>query len=234
LISLIAIATAVDSQFIRVFYATELGTPGNFQFLLFVLFALFASIISIVFIRFAKSNDTQARSSRPLIFRTAYICTLATQIALSLIMFLVISEMLLFHAYDKIFLLLVVYLSHFLSAFILATLSVIFLQWFRLDRSLSIISYAAVFIVIVFLILITVPLLTEEYSAQTSMAPESISPIPYITLVLDYINPSTNIAFVFGLGNYALPIIVIASWILTVSLLKGYLGRIGTCIRRSY
>jgi hypothetical protein len=47
LISLIAIVTALDSQFIRIFYATDLGTPGNFQFLLFVSFALFASIITI-------------------------------------------------------------------------------------------------------------------------------------------------------------------------------------------
>ena len=73
LISLIAIVTALDSQFIRVFYATDLGTPGNIQILLFVSFVLFAFIISIVLMRFAKNNDTQARSSRPLLFRTAYI-----------------------------------------------------------------------------------------------------------------------------------------------------------------
>jgi len=39
--------------------------------------------------------------------------------------------------------------------------------------------------------------------------------------------PSSNIAFVFGLGTYALPIMAIASWMLTVSLLKGSTNRIG-------
>jgi hypothetical protein len=223
LISLIVVVTAVDSQFIRVFYTTDLGTPGNSQFVLFVSFVVFASIINIVLIRFAKSSDIQGRSSRSLLFRTAYICTLGAQTAVSLILFFVIFEMLIFHAYNKIFLLLVVYLSHFLSAFILGTLSVIFLQWFKFGRSFSILMYAAVFIVTVFLILISLPVLTEQFSLQ----PESIQPRAYITLILNYMFPSPNIAVIYGLGNYALPVLVIASWVLTVSLLKGYSGRIG-------
>ena len=66
-------------------------------------------------------------------------------------MFLVISEILIFHAYNRIFLLLVVYLSHVLSAFMLGTLSIIFLQWFRFGRSVLMLMYVAVFIVILFL-----------------------------------------------------------------------------------
>ncbi len=225
LISLITIITALDSQFIRIFYATDLGTPGNFQFLLFVSFALFASIITIALIRFTKSNDTHARSSRPLLFRTAYICAFGVQIVLSLIMFLVISEMLIFHAYDRIFLLLVVSLSHFLPIFILGMLSAIFLQWFRFGRSLSILVYAAVFIVTLFLILITIPVLMEQFSLQ----PETIQPKSYITLIQDYFVPggSTLYSTIYGLENYVLPIMVIASWTLTVSLVKAYLSRIG-------
>jgi len=66
------------------------------------------------------------------------------------------------------------------------------------------------------------------YTTQTYA--ESISPQPYITLVEEYIIPTTNIAFiafVYGLGTYVLPIMAIASWMLTVSLLKGYVIRIG-------
>ena len=193
------------------------------QFVLFVSFVVLSSIINIVLMRFAKSSDIQARSSRPLLFRTAYISTLSAQIAVSLILFFVISEMLIFQAYNKILLLLEVYLSHFLSAFILGMLSVIFLQWFKFGRSFSILMYAAVFIVTVFLILITLPVLTEQFYQQ----PESIQPRAYITLILSYMFPSPNIAVIYGLGNYALPVLVIASWVLTVSLLKGYSGRIG-------
>jgi hypothetical protein len=224
------ILTIIDSQFIRVFYGTGLGTPGNLHFLLFVSLVLFASIINIVFIRFTKKNDTQARSSRPLLFRTAYICTFGAQIAVFLIMYLVISEMFIFHAYDRIFLLLVVMVSHFSSAFIVCTLSVIFLQWLRLRRSLSILTYALVFIVILFLVLTTLALLVETHSTQSTLETESVPPRQYITLVLQDTFPSTidaNIAFVYGLGTYALPIMAIASWILTVSLLKGYTNRIG-------
>ena len=230
LVSLIAISTIVDSQFIRLFYTTDLGTPGNFHILLFVSLVLFASIINIMFIRFAKSNDTQARSSRPLLFRTAYVCTLGAQTVVLLIMYLVISEMLIFHAYDRVFLLLVIVVSHFLSAFILGTLSVLFLQWFRFGRSLSILTYATVFIVILFLVLTTLALLIQTHTTQSTLEAESVSPKQYITLVLQDAFPSTvdpNIAFVYGLGTYALPILAIASWILTVSLLKGYIIRIG-------
>jgi hypothetical protein len=221
------ISTIIDSQFIRVFYGTDLGTPGNFHFLLFVSLVLFASIINVVFIRFAKSNDTQARSTRPLLFRTAYICTFGAQTAVLLIMYLAISEMFIFHAYDRIFLLLVVLVSHFLSVFMLGTLSVLFLQWYRFGRSLSILTYASVFIVIVFVILTTLPLLVVTHGTQSTLEANSVSPHAYIDLVLGYYVPSSNIAFVFGLGTYALPIMAIASWMLTVSLLKGYTNRIG-------
>lgn len=230
LVSLIAISSVIDSQFIRLFYTTDLGTPGNFHFLLFVSLVLFASIVNIVFIRFAKSNDTQARSSRPLLFRTAYISTIGAQTAVLLIMYLVISEMLIFHAYDRIFLLLAVIVSHFFSAFILGTLCVIFLQWFRFGRSLSILTYASVFIVILFLILITVPLLMTTYSIAYGNTTGLISAQSFINLVLEYIIPTSDIpfiAFVYGLGTYALPVMAIASWMLTVSLLKGYTNRIG-------
>src|SRR5215472_12428755 len=89
LLSLIAVSTIIDSQFIRLFYTMDLGTPGNFHFLLFVSLVLFASIINIAFIQFAKSNDTEARSSRPLLFKTAYICTIGAQVVVLLIMYLV-------------------------------------------------------------------------------------------------------------------------------------------------
>jgi hypothetical protein len=230
LISLIAIITVIDSQFIKVFYGTDLGSPGNFQLLLFVSLVIFASVINIAFIRFAKSNDTQAQSSRPLLFKITYICTFGIQMAVLLITYSVIFEMFIFHAYDRVFLLLVVIVSHFLSAFILGMLSVIFLQWLRHRRSLSILTYALVFIVIVFLILSTLALLMETHSTQSTLESESVSPMPYITLVLQDVFPSTvdpNIAFVYGLGTYALPIMTIASWLLTVSLLKGYTNRIG-------
>ena len=35
LISLIVVVTIVDSQFINIFYGTNLGTPGNLHLLLF-------------------------------------------------------------------------------------------------------------------------------------------------------------------------------------------------------
>jgi hypothetical protein len=225
LISLIAIVASVDSQFIRVFYATDLGTPGNFQFQLFVSLVLFVAILSMVLMRFAKRNDTHARSSRPLLFRTAFISTLCAQTAISLILFLVISEMLIFHTYNRLILLLVICLSHFLPIVILGMLSAIFLQWFRSGRSLSVLVYAAVFIVTVFLILITIPVLMEQFSLQ----PETIQPRSYIILIQDYFVPggSTLYSTIYGFANYVLPIMVVASWILTISLLKAYLSRIG-------
>ncbi|MGA9154169.1 MAG: hypothetical protein WBZ36_26600 [Candidatus Nitrosopolaris sp.] len=68
------------------------------------------------------------------------------------------------------------------------------------------------------------------YSIAYGNTTGSISAQPFINLVLEYIIPTSDIpfiAFVYGLGTYALPVMAIASWMLTVSLLKGYTNRIG-------
>ena len=73
LVSVVVILTVVDSQFIRVFYGTDFGTPGALHMLLFVSFVIIASIINIILLLFARANDVQARTSRSLLFRVAYI-----------------------------------------------------------------------------------------------------------------------------------------------------------------
>jgi len=73
-------------------------------------------------------------------------------------------------------------------------------------------------------------LLIATYSIAYGNTTGSISPQSFINLVLEYIIPTSDIPFiasVYGLGTYALPIMAIASWMLTVSLLKGYTNRIG-------
>ena len=57
LISLIVVIAIVDSQFINIFYGTDLGTPGNLHLLLFVSFAIVASVINTILLRFVKRNE---------------------------------------------------------------------------------------------------------------------------------------------------------------------------------
>jgi hypothetical protein len=223
LISLMIIVTIVDTQFINIFYGTDLGTPGNLHLLLYASFVIVASIINTILLLFAKRNDIQSTTSRPLLLRVAYIGTSIVQYTISLVLFIMISEMLIFHEYNKIFSLLVVYLSHFWSAIILGILSLRFIQWFRFATSFSILIYAVVFSMILFLILITVPLLTQQFTTQ----PQMIYPRDYTSLILAVITPSRDIAFIYGLGSYVLPLLIIPSWILTVLLLKPYANKIG-------
>jgi hypothetical protein len=223
LVSLIVVLTIVDSQFINIFYGTDLRTPGNLHLLLFASFVIVASIINTILLLFVKRNDVHSTTSRSLLFRAAYIGTSIVQYTISLILFITISEMLIFHEYNKIFSLLVVYLSHFWSAIILGILSLRFIQWFRFATSFSILIYAVVFSMILFLILITVPLLTEQFTSQSQL----IYPRNYTSLIATVIVPSRDIAFIYGLGNYVLPLMIIPSWILTVLLLKTYANRIG-------
>ena len=223
LISLMVVVTIVDSQFINIFYGTDLGTPGNLHLLLYASFVIVASIINTILLLFTKGNDIQSTTSRPLLLRVAYICTSIFQYTISLILFITISEMLIFHEYNKIFSLLVVYLSHFWSAIILGILSLRFIQWFRFATSFSILIYAVVFSMILFLILITIPLLTQQFTIQSQM----IYPRDYTSIITGVIVPSRDIAFIYGLGNYVLPLMIIPSWILTVLLLKPYVNRIG-------
>jgi hypothetical protein len=223
LVSLVVILTVVDSQFIKLFYGTDFGTPGPLHILLFVSFVIIASIINIILLFFAKANDVQARTSRSLLFRVAYTGTSIVQYSISLILVIMISQMLVFHGYSKVFSILVVYLSHLWSAIILGVLSFRFIQWFRFTRSFSLLIYGVVFVAILFLILITIPLLTEQFRLQ----PQVIYSRVYTSLIMDVLVPSSDIAFIYALGNYVLPLLVILSWIVTVSLLKPYAGRIG-------
>jgi hypothetical protein len=57
LISVIVVITAVDSQFINIFYGTDLGSPGNLHLLLFVSFAIVALVTNIILLQFIKRND---------------------------------------------------------------------------------------------------------------------------------------------------------------------------------
>ena len=75
---------------------------------------------------------------------------------------------------------------------------------------------------ILFLTLITIPLLTEQFNYQSQL----IYPKDYATLIVAVTVPSKDIAFLYGLGNYVLPILLVASWFLTVSILKPYMTRI--------
>ncbi|HZE78492.1 MAG TPA: hypothetical protein VE089_08090 [Nitrososphaeraceae archaeon] len=224
LISVIVALTIVDSLFVNAFYGTSgLGNPGNYHLLLFISFAVIAGIINIVLMLFTKKNDSHATTSRPLLFRVAYVGTSAVQYAILLIVAVMILEMFIFHVYNKILSLLVLYLSHFWPAIILGVMSFVFVHWFRFTRSFSILIYGAVFSVIVFLILTTLPLLTEQFKLQ----PELIYPRDYTSLITSVIIPSPEIAFIYGLGIYVLPVMIISTWILTVSLLRQYTKRIG-------
>ena len=113
LISVMAIVTIIDSQFIKVFYGTD------FELLvLCICYCLYrlliiASIIIIIILLFVKSNDFQARSSKTLLFRIAYTGTSIVQYSISLIIVIMISQMLVFHGYSKVFSILVVYLVIF-------------------------------------------------------------------------------------------------------------------------
>jgi hypothetical protein len=105
----------------------------------------------------------------------------------------------------------------------LASCSSRFIQRFRYVRSISVLFYGVIFIVIIFLILITIPLFTYYFRNQPSL----IYPRDYITLVVGILTPSRDVAFVYGLGLYVLPLMIISSWILTVMLLRPYSNRIG-------
>ena len=221
-ISIVVTLTVVDSEFIKLFYGTDLDTPGSFHLSLFLTFITITSIINFACLRFVRINDIEARTSRPVLFRITYSGNIIIQYGILAILILILTEMLILQVYDKLFILLVVYLSHFWSAVLLAVLSFTFVQWFKFTRSFAMLIYGVVFMVVLFLILTTIPLLTEQFTLQSKL----IYPKSYTNLILDTIVPSNNIAFVFGLGNYVLAVMIISSWILTVSLLKVYSYRI--------
>lgn len=191
-ISLIVVITIVDSQFVNAFYGTNLGTPGSNHLLLYTSLVIMVSLITTILL---------------LLFRVAYIGTSIVQYAIIAILAITILEAFVLNGYNKILSLLVVYLSHFWSAVMLGFLSIIFVNWFRFSRSFSILIYAAVFGVSIFLILVTLPLLTEHFKPQ----PEFIYPRDYTSLITGIVVSSREIGFIYGLGNYVLPVMIIST-----------------------
>ena len=172
---------------------------------------------------FVKSNEIQPTTSRPILFKIGYWGTSAVQCTLSIVIFSMISEMFFFHEYNKIFSVIIIYISHSWSAIILGVLTITFIDWFRYTKSFSILIYAIVFVVIIFLGLMTVVLLTEQFTNQFQL----IYPRDYTTLIQTVLIPSREIALIYGLGKFVLPVMTISSWILTVSLLKPYANTTG-------
>jgi hypothetical protein len=223
LIAIVAAITIVDSQFVSIFYPTQLGIPGNLHLSLFISFVIVTSIINTILLLFARNNDSQASNVRPLLFKFAYIGTSAIQYTMLVILFIVIFQVVILHEYNKIFSLLIIYLSHLWSIVVLGILFFRFIQWFKFARAYSILIYGLVFGVILFLTLITVPFLTENFIFQIQF----VFPRDYTSVILNPPAPSANMAFIYGLVNYVLPVLIVFSWLLTVSLLKQYAIRIG-------
>lgn len=222
LICSVLIISLVDSQFVNTFYGTVLDTPGIWHLVLFISFVSVVSVINVILLKFIKSNHLLDRTSRPKLLSIAYRITYFVQYTTLLILFITIFEMLVFQNYHRIWSILVIDLSHFWSSILLGVLAYTFVQWLRIVKTYSILIYAVVFGVILFLTLITVPLLTEQFNYQSQL----IYPKDYTTLIVAVTVPSEDIAFLYGLGNYVLPILLVASWFLTVSILKPYVTRI--------
>jgi hypothetical protein len=119
--------------------------------------------------------------------------------------------------------LIIVLLSHISSTVLLGIISFVFMQWLRSNRSFSVAIYGCVFITILLLTLITVGFLIEQITLQ----PTVIFPMPYSSVILDVFPPSADILSIQELGKYVFPVLVISSWIITVSLLRHYAKRIG-------
>ena len=103
LISVMVIVTIIDSQFINLSYGSRFGTPDILHLLLFIFLAIIASIINIKLLLYARKNDIHGTVSRPLLFKVAYVGTSALQYTITCILFIMISEMIIFHEYNKLF-----------------------------------------------------------------------------------------------------------------------------------
>jgi hypothetical protein len=224
IMSLIVLVTVIDAQFVNAFYGTTtLGSPSDLHLLLFVSLAILTSGINVVLLLFVKRSDIHEKNSSSL-FRLAYITTSAILCSTLAVLLTAIFEMFILHHYSKIVSVAVVYMNHFYAAGILGIISINFIQWFKVVKSKSILMYAVVFLVIVFILLLTIPLVTEQYMYHQ---PDLIYAADYLTLVNNAPIPSSNIAFIYGLGTYGLPLMIVSSWALTVSMLKPYILRIG-------
>jgi hypothetical protein len=226
LISMISIFSGLDSQFIKFFYGTDLDRPDYYHLLLFLSLTIAISAINVILLLFTNLNKFPVAHESKLPLKYVFLGVSITQYAINFALFLIILQMVSFAKYNSTLSLIIVLLSHTCSATILGLISFTFIQWFRSARSLSIIIYGAVFIIILFLTLIT----ARFHIEQVNLQPQIIYPRLYSSVILDVLPPSANISFTQELGKYVLPVLVVGSWIITISLLRQYAKRIGKII----
>lgn len=223
LITTLLFITFVDSQFINLFYATGLGSPSNLNLILFISFVVVALIINIFLLKLVKSNNIEAKTTRPTLFKVVYFGTLCVQCILLMLLVISTLEMIVLHHYNKQLSLLITYFSHIWSAIVLGFLTLNFVQWLKFSRSYSIIVYAIAYSIIVLLIILTIPILTEQVNNQSAL----IYPLDYTTLVVSIITPSPDVSFLYAIGGFVLPLMILVTWTITVSFLKSYINKIG-------
>jgi hypothetical protein len=224
MVSLIVIVTIIDSQFVSAFYGTPMwGSPSNLHLLLFLSLTITSSLVNVTLLRFVRRNVIYERTTSAMLKRIHVITSALVYIVLAVLV-AGIFEIIIIHAYSKILSITVVYLSHFFATGMLGIVSFNFIQWFRAIKSYSMLVYATVFLAISFILLLTIPMITEQYLYHQ---PDLIYAADFLTLVNNAPIPSPSIGFIYGLGTYGLPLMIASSWILTVSMLKTYRPRIG-------
>src|SRR5215831_8818472 len=100
-ISLIVSIAIVDSQFINIFYGTELTNPGNLHLSLFIFFTIAASVANVVLLLFLKSGDFPIVVNKGFL-KIIYLTTSVVQYTIILSLFIMIAQMLTLHEYSKI------------------------------------------------------------------------------------------------------------------------------------
>jgi uncharacterized protein YneF (UPF0154 family) len=120
--------------------------------------------------------------------------------------------------YSNIISLTTIYLSQVSAIFFLGILSIRCFSWLTSRPSINIAMYAAGFMMILVLSMISIPYLTNRLQDKIPM----VEPRPYRIVKLSEAIPSPEVEYAHLLGYYIFAALIITTWVVSVSLLRHY------------
>jgi hypothetical protein len=213
----------IDSILISIYISIPEG-PGtlvnSFLFIFFVIFFIFSNYI---FLRYYIKGSINSFKSTLGIPQLASKAVVASQIALSTILVLLIAQILTFESYNLILVVFAIYVSHLSAIGFLLLLVYQFIRWFEVGSNYLIIAYTFAFLMIVMYLITSLAFLSIDLSFRESIVEaKSIK-----TMISDYSTYGTRLSSLATLYTYFSIISFVGIWIPSIILLRTYSTRLG-------
>jgi hypothetical protein len=213
----------VDSVLVSVYTSIPKEPDPSINLLIFTAFVAFFIFSNYIFLRYPKNVSSNTLKSKLGIREPTRKLIIASQIALSSILIMLIAEILTLGSYDLVLIMCAIYISHVIAIGLLILLAHQFVRWFLANKNYLIVAYAFAFSIIIPYLMTSLAFLTFDLSYRDpEIKMKSIK-----TTMSDYSTYGTKLYSLTLLYTYLSIISLVSIWVPSVILLRTYSGRVG-------